>query len=84
MRSISMLLACGILSVTSSLAVAAEKTEIKTVEWYMQDENKPALEATLKKCQNNPGELEDDPNCENAALAEHKLFASKPASKVKW
>ena len=73
MRSISLLLTWGILSAASSLAVAAEKTEVKSVEWYMQEENKPALEGTLKKYQNNPGELEDDSDYENAALAEHKL-----------
>lgn len=56
----------------------------KTVDWYLAPENKAALEAKLSECRNNPGELGDTPDCENALTAESKLFARKPASKVKW
>ncbi len=55
------------------------KEEVKTVEWYMEDANKAALEAKLTECRNNPGELKDTPNCINAFNAQHKLFGRKPA-----
>ena len=53
--------------------------KVQTVEWYMAPENKAVLKATLKECNNNPGELKDDPNCINAATANHKLWATRPA-----
>lgn len=59
-----------------------KKEETKTVDWYMAPENKAAFEAKLKECRNNPGELEKTPNCQNAALAQHKLFSKVPAPKI--
>ncbi len=56
-----------------------KKEETKTVDWYMAPENKAALEAKLQECRNNPGELRNTPNCQNAAQAQHKLFARQPA-----
>ena len=61
-----------------------KKEETKTVDWYMAPENKDALETKLKECRNNPGELKDTPNCQNAALAQHKLFARKPPTPIKF
>lgn len=61
-----------------------KKEEVKTVDWYMAPENKAALEDKLAECRNNPGELKDTPNCENATLAQHKLFARKPATPIKF
>ena len=60
-----------------------KKEETKTVDWYMAPENKAALEAKLAECRNNPGELKDTPNYQNAALARHKLFA-RPAGVPKF
>lgn len=60
-----------------------EKKEVKTVDWYMAPENKAALDATLKECRNNPGQLKDDLNCLNAATARHNLFATKPSIQIK-
>ena len=65
------------------IAGCDEKKEVKTVDWYMAPENKAALDATLKECSNNPGQLKDDPNCLNAATARHNLFAAPPTIKVR-
>ena len=65
------------------LAGCNEKKEVKTVDWYMAPENKAVLESTLKECNNNPGQLKDDPNCQNAALARHKLFVTKPPTPLR-
>lgn len=73
-----------LLLLPAAMAGCNEKKEVKTVDWYMAPENKATLEATLKECNNNPGQLKDDPNCENAALAQHKLFARKPATPIKF
>ncbi len=61
-----------------------KKEETKTVDWYMAPENKAAFEAKLKECRNNPGELGNTPNCQNAELANHKLFVTKPATPLKF
>ncbi|GKG93904.1 hypothetical protein CE91St38_19120 [Desulfovibrionaceae bacterium] len=47
-------------------------------------ENEVALEAKLKECRNNPGELGTTPNYQNAELANHKIFATKPATSLKF
>ena len=44
-----------------SLAPLALAEETKTVDWYAASQNKPALEAKLAECRNNPGELRDTP-----------------------
>lgn len=53
MRSISLLLSWGILCAAASLAVAAEKTEVKTVElvYRLADVAYQSLEGFLKKCE---------------------------------
>lgn len=79
-----LLVAMGLPPVMAETACSAGKESAKTVDWYMAPENKAALEAKLSECRNNPGELGDTPDCENALTAESKLFARKPASKVKW
>lgn len=61
-----------------------KKEETKTVDWYMAPENKAAFEAKLKECRNNPGELGNTPNCQNAELANHRNFAKKPATPLKF
>ena len=58
-----------------------EKT--KTVEWYLQPENKPALDAKLAECRNNPGELKKTPNCVNARKAAERKFMGGKYDKVK-
>lgn len=60
-----------------------KKEETKTVDWYMAPENKAAFEAKLKECRNNPGELGNTPNCQNAELANHKIFATKPPISIR-
>ena len=61
-----------------------KKEETKTVDWYMAPENQAAFEAKLKECRNNPGELGNTPNCQNAELANHKLFVTRPAKPLKF
>lgn len=56
----------------SSAECNAEET--RTAEWYLQPENKPAWEAKLEECRNNPGELEKAPNCINARQAFDQNF----------
>ena len=48
--------------------------ETRTVEWYLQPENKAVWEAKLEECRNNPGELEKTPNCINARKAFDQNF----------
>jgi len=63
-----------ILAGLSVLAGCSEKT--RTVEYYM--ENTEARDAKIKECSNNPGELENTPNCENALAAQVRIdFSSK-------
>ena len=62
--------------------LACKSEETKTVEWYLKPENKPALEAKIAECKNNPGELEKTPNCVNARRAYEKKFFSGKFEKV--
>jgi len=57
--------------------------ETKTVVWYLQPENKPALDAKLAECRNNPGELGKTPNCVNARKAAERIFMGGKFDKVK-
>lgn len=50
-------------------AAGCNAEETRTVEWYLQPENKKAWETKLEECRNNPGELEKTPNCINARKA---------------
>jgi len=54
-----------------------------TVDWYMAPENKAALEAKLKECRNNPGELKDTSECQNAVQADLKLFTNQPGINIR-
>lgn len=53
------------------------KSEVRTVDWFLAPENKVAMEATLKECNNNPGQFRNDPNCVNAAEANHKSWGKR-------
>lgn len=57
--------------------------ETRTVDWYLQPENKVVWEEKLKECNNNPGELNNTPNCQNARKAADKQFLGGPFEKVK-
>ena len=58
--------------------VACNAEETRTVEWYLAPENKEALDAQIKECKNNPGELWNTPNCVNARqAAERKMRGGK-------
>lgn len=55
-------------------ATGCNAEETRTVEWYLQPENKAAWEAKLEECRSNPGELEKTPNCINARKAYDQNF----------
>ena len=53
-----------------------EKVEVvQTVEWYKN--HKEERKATLQACANNPGELEDTPNCINAEDADAAVQSAR-------
>ena len=54
-----------------------------TVTSYAAAENSKSLEAKLNVCRNNPGELENTPNCKNAKAANRRIFKSGKFEKVK-
>jgi hypothetical protein len=45
--------------------------ETQTVEWF-KEHNEERV-AVLEECRNNPGEMKNLPNCQNAETAELKL-----------
>lgn len=52
-----------------------KKEEIKTVSWY--EAHHAERESMIKKCNDNPGELRETPNCENASKAQsNRAFGS--------
>lgn len=52
-----------------SLAGCGEE-EVYDVDYYYK--NFDECKKQVAKCQNNPGRLEDSPNCKNARAAHHK------------
>jgi len=66
-----------------ALSLAACNSEdTKTVEWYLKPENKAALEVKIAECKNNPGELWNTPNCQNARMAFEKRLLGGSFQKV--
>ena len=51
------------------------KEESKTVDWYKTHEKE--RQEMLAKCKNNPGELENTPNCINAKEGEWEAVKNK-------
>jgi len=58
--------------VVTAMAGCKETEPVQTVEWYKT--HKTEREETLKKCEDNPGELQATPNCINANDARQKLI----------
>lgn len=78
MKKILFILLCGAFALAG-----CSSEETKTVECYMNPANKPALDAKLAECKNNPGQLKDTPNCVNARAAAEKIFLGGKFGKVK-
>jgi PBP1b-binding outer membrane lipoprotein LpoB len=72
-------------SMTLFLAGCTDETQkeakvepTQTVEWFK--EHKEEREAMRKQCANNPGELEDTPNCINAEAADAAIMSDRMRS----
>jgi len=50
--------------------LGCNEEEIHDVDYYYK--NFDECKKQVEKCQNNPGKLEDTPNCKNAKAAYHK------------
>lgn len=60
--------AFALLVVAATLVGCGDKTPVQTVEWYK--EHTAERKEMLSKCESNPGELENSPNCVNARQAD--------------
>jgi type II secretion system protein G len=71
-----------IVYLSSSLLVAACNTvePVHTVDWYASHEVERT--AVVNKCQNDPGELANAPNCVNASQAEHQAKERYSSAKL--
>ena len=75
---------CIVLLITlGMLLVLAGCEKTQTVEWYKTHEAE--RNAVLKKCKDNPGELQFTPNCQNAyqaaaSVAPIRLYQPKPVT----
>ncbi|MDD5407059.1 MAG: EexN family lipoprotein [Sulfurovaceae bacterium] len=60
--------------------------QTKTIEYYMQHENAQELDAKVKECKNNPGEIGMTPNCINASKAamQKRSHAPDTTDYSKW
>jgi hypothetical protein len=54
-----------VISALAGMLSACNDEEVKTVDWYRA--NPDARDEKLEECKNNPGVLEDTPNCINAS-----------------
>jgi len=59
-----------LLGLVSFLVGCQEEEETHDMEYYYK--NFEECKKQVEKCQNNPGKLEDTPNCKNAKAAYHK------------
>ncbi|MDR4470971.1 MAG: EexN family lipoprotein [Nitrospira sp.] len=74
-RTMSIELTCavllsGMIALTGCTKEALEP--VNTVEWYKAHDAE--REIMLQKCQSNPGQLAETPNCINAKEAASRLF----------
>ena len=69
------------LLIFGALSVACSSEEAKTVDWYMAPENKQALHEKIAECRNNPGKLQNTPNCINAQKAADRIVLGGKLSK---
>jgi hypothetical protein len=60
--------------VLASCSKEPVQVPVQTVEWFK--EHKTEREAQINKCESNPGELEETPNCVNATDARNSLIWS--------
>ena len=81
--SLAVLASSLMLVFCSSFSYAKEENEVRTVSWFRDPANKAALEATLKQCQDNPGQLQNTPNCINARKAAEANFMGGKYEKVR-
>jgi len=71
-----------VLSTLSLLVGCKEETQVQTVQWYKAHKEK--RHEMITKCNNNPGELADTPDCQHAKAAEiDKLNENKKDNKIK-
>lgn len=69
--------------ILSSLFLAGcSGEETKTVEYY--ETHLDELQTKLNECANNPGELKDTPNCQNAMKAELKNSSGRNKDLSSW
>jgi hypothetical protein len=60
---------------------ADKAQQVKTVGWFL--DHREELTAALKKCRDNPGELETTPNCVNANEARNQVTVQEMEDALK-
>ena len=73
---------CLLVGVMSFGACSSSAEETRTVEWYLTPANAAALDAKIRECKSNPGELWDTPNCVNARHAAERRILGGSFNKV--
>jgi len=66
-RKLLVMVLTGLILIGCSDQEAETNQTVRDVEWFKN--HKSELEATLKECANNPGVLQQNPNCQNAIAA---------------
>ncbi len=77
-----LVIAAAVVGIMILGACNSNAEETHTVEWYLASENAEALDAKIRECRNNPGELQNTPNCINARQAFQKRSTSGRFQKV--
>lgn len=71
-----------VVAISTGIAACAPKEPVQTVDWYKTHEAERT--AMVARCDANPGELEDTPNCINAIDAKNALmWSNHSAIKIK-
>ena len=60
----------GLLSCIALFVLNGCDEKVYTVDYYF--DHRDEMEAKLKECKNNPGVMQNNPNCVNAATASRK------------
>ena len=67
MKSSKFTIILGAVSLLAGCKEEAKTNQVQTIDWYKSHEKE--RKELIAKCNNNPGELRDDPNCINARIA---------------
>jgi hypothetical protein len=81
MRITTSILLVAVVAALAGCNEANNSQQTKTIGWFL--DHRDELQATLKRCRDNPGERGNTPNCINANEARRKITVQEMKDALK-